>query len=188
MTRRPVLPFMNMTRVSLRMAMIALIGLALGILAAIAASSRADAKQNQGDRAIDFTLKDLDGKSVKLSSLKGKVVLVDFWASWCVPCKKELPALDAMSAKYAKDKKDVVILTINIDKDRKNAEKFLSSAKIKALRVLLDPDGAVAEQYDLPTMPTSYVIDKKGIVKHVHEGYDAGDEKTVAGEIDALLK
>ncbi len=187
MTPRRVEGFM-MTRVSVRMAVIALLGLVLAVLAAVAASSRADAKAQKGDRAIDFTLKDLDGKTVKLSGLKGKVVVVDFWASWCVPCKKELPALDAMAAKYSKDKKDVVILTINIDKERKNAEKFLSSAKVKSLRVLLDPDGAVAEQYDLPTMPTSYVVDKKGIVKHVHEGYEAGDEKDLAAEIDALLK
>src|SRR5687767_8102959 len=156
-----------MTRVSVRMAVIALIGIALAVLAAVAASNRAEAQVAKGDRAVDFTLKDMDGKSLKLSSLRGKVVLLDFWASWCVPCKKELPVLDAMAAKYAKDKKDVVIVTINIDQDRKNAEKFLSSAKVKNLRVLLDPDGAVAEQYDLPTMPTSYVIDKKGIIKHV---------------------
>lgn len=143
---------------------------------------------SRGDRAPDFSLPDLKGKTVKLSSLRGKVVVVDFWASWCVPCKKELPALDAMQRQYTAAGKDVVILAINIDSRRENAEKFLKSAKIGALRVLLDPQGAVADQYEPPTMPTSYVIDKKGVIRHVHEGYTPGDEKKLAAEIDALLK
>lgn len=158
------------------------VGLAVAAMAGVAGGAAA------GDRAIDFSLKDLKGKTVKLSALKGKVVVIDFWASWCGPCKKELPALDALAKKYAAAKADVVILAINIDSDRKNAEKFLKSAKVSTLTVLLDPTGATADQYDLPTMPTSYVVDKKGIIRHVHDGYKAGDEKKLAAEIDALLK
>ena len=141
-----------------------------------------------GERAADFTLKDLAGKSVKLSELRGSVVVLDFWASWCVPCKKELPALDALQKKYRDAGKKVVVLAVIIDKDRANAEKFLKSAKVSELRVLLDKEGAVAGQYDLPTMPTSFVIDTKGIVRHVHAGYRAGDEKAVAAKVDAYLK
>ncbi len=139
-----------------------------------------------GDRAIDFSLKDLGGKTVKLSSLKGKVVVLDFWASWCVPCKKELPNLDALAAKYKADKKDIVIVAVNIDKERKNAESFLKTAKVGTLTVVLDPSGSVADPYDLPTMPSSFVIDKKGIVRFVHEGYKGGDEKTVDKEARGL--
>ena len=140
-----------------------------------------------GDRAIDFTLKDMKGQSVKLSSLRGKVVVLDFWASWCVPCKKELPALDGLAKRYAAEKKDVVIVAVNIDKDRAKAQKFLANAKV-SLRCALDPDGGVASRYDLPTMPTSFVIDKKGIIRHVHAGYSPGDENRLAKEIEALLK
>jgi peroxiredoxin len=139
-----------------------------------------------GERAADFTLRDLAGKPVRLSELKGQVVLLDFWASWCAPCKKELPALEALQKKYKAAGKNVVVLTVNIDKDRANAEKFLSSAKVKEVRVLLDKEGAVAGQYDLPTMPTSFVIDQKGIVRYVHAGFRPGDEKKVAAQIDAL--
>ena len=154
----------------------------------VLAPSASSAKATAGDRAIDFTLKSMDGKTVKLSSLKGKVVLIDFWASWCVPCKKELPVLDKLAGEWAKAKKNVVVLTINIDQDRANAEKFLKSAGVKNLTTLLDPEGTVAGQYELPTMPTSYVIDKKGIVKHIHAGYEPGDEKKLVKEIEALLK
>jgi thiol-disulfide isomerase/thioredoxin len=143
------------------------------------------AAKKVGERAPDFTLRDLAGKPVRLSELRGSVVVVDFWASWCAPCKKELPALEVLQRRYREAGKKVVILTINIDKDRANAEKFLRSAKIKDLSVLLDKEGAVAGQYDLPTMPTSFVIDQKGIVRYVHAGYTGGDEKKVAQQIDA---
>ncbi len=141
----------------------------------------------EGDRASDFSLVGLDGKTVKLSSLKGNVVVLDFWASWCGPCKKELPALDAMAKRYAGDGKKVVVLAVNVDRDRANAEKFLGTAKVSALTVLLDPSGKVAAAYDLPTMPSSYVIDAKGLIKKAHAGFSSGDEKKIAAEVDAAL-
>jgi thiol-disulfide isomerase/thioredoxin len=147
-------------------------------------SSTAFAETRVGDRAGDFSLKDLSGQTVKLSDLKGSVVLVDFWASWCEPCKKELPALDALAAKYPK----LVIIGVNVDKKRENAEKTLKALSISKLRVLLDPDGATPSQYDLPKMPSSFVIDQKGIVKSVHGGFEDGDEKKVESEIQSLLK
>lgn len=141
-----------------------------------------------GDRAPDFTLTTLDGKSVKLSSLKGQVVIIDFWASWCVPCKKELPALDALARRWRDGGKSVTILAVGVDKERGKAEKLLSSLKIASLTVLLDPDGKTPSAYDVPTMPSSYVIDAKGLVKHVHSGYSSGDEKRIAAEVEELLK
>jgi thiol-disulfide isomerase/thioredoxin len=158
--------------------------LALLIITAMAGTASAT---KPGDREIDFSLKDLNGKTVKLSSLKGKVVILDFWASWCGPCKKELPALDAVAAKYKADKKDIVILAVNIDKDKKKAQEFLKSVKIGSVTVVLDPSGGAATQYDLPTMPSSFVIDKKGIVRFTYEGFNAGDEKKVAGDAEGLL-
>lgn len=158
--------------------------LALGPLGGGVAEAR-----KAGDRAPDFSLRDLRGRAVKLSALRGKVVVLDFWASWCAPCKKELPALDVLAKRWASEKKDVVVLTVNIDKDRANAEKFLRSAKISpAVRVALDPAGNAAGKYELPTMPTSFVLDKHGIVRHVHAGYRAGDERELADEVEALLR
>jgi len=157
-------------------------------LALVLAVATASAGAKVGDRAKDFSLPTLDGGTVKLSDLKGNIVLVDFWASWCVPCKKELPALDALQRRYADQKRQIVILAINVDKERANAEKLLASVKIGALRVLLDPDGKVAGAYDVPTMPSSFIIDAKGLVRNVHAGFSSGDEKKFADEIDALSR
>ncbi len=138
-----------------------------------------------GDRAHDFSLPSLDGKSVTLSDLKGAVVIVDFWASWCGPCKKELPALDRLAAKYSGK---VVVLAVNIDKDRKKADAFLSQAKVSSATVLLDPAGKVAAAYDVPTMPSSYVVDSHGIIKHVQAGFKSGDEETIEDKVRELMK
>ena len=156
-------------------------------LALVSSSGPAHATK-PGDRAPDFTLKTLDGQTVKLSSLRGKVVILDFWASWCVPCKKELPALDALAKRWADAGKPVQVLAVGVDKERAKAEKLLSGLKIDTLTVLLDPDGKTPSAYDVPTMPSSYVIDSKGLVKHVHSGYKSGDEKRIASEVEALLK
>jgi thiol-disulfide isomerase/thioredoxin len=163
-----------------------LIGLALA--ASMVVGTVAFAEVKDASRAPDFSLKDSKGKTVKLSSLKGKVVMIDFWATWCEPCKKELPAIDKLAKAYKDAGKDVVILAINIDKDKKNGEKFLKDKGIKHLTVLWDNGQAVAGTYEPPSMPTSYIVDKKGIVRHVNQAYKPGDEKMVKKQIDALLK
>ncbi|MBI4511678.1 MAG: TlpA family protein disulfide reductase [Deltaproteobacteria bacterium] len=140
-----------------------------------------------GDAAPEFSLEDLAGTSVTLSSLRGKVVIVDFWASWCVPCRKELPALDRLAKKW-RQRKDVVLLAINIDSERRSAEKFLKDAGVSALRVLLDPTSHTAEAYRLPAMPSLFVIDARGIARFVHKGYRPGDERAVEREVEELVK
>ena len=82
----------------------------------------------EGQRAEDFELKDLSGRTVKLSSLRGKVVLVDFWASWCGPCKKELPVLADMARRLRA--RGIEVLAVNVDKKRENAEAFLRASEI----------------------------------------------------------
>jgi thiol-disulfide isomerase/thioredoxin len=158
---------------------------ALVVSVALTASASA---AKPGDRAPDFALQTLDGKTVKLSSLRGRVVILDFWASWCVPCKKELPALDALARRWSDGGKPVTVVAVGIDKERGKAEKLLSGLKISNLTVLLDPDGKTPSAYDVPTMPSSYVIDAKGIIQHVHAGYKPGDEKRIGSEVEALLK
>ncbi len=131
---------------------------------------------------------DFDGKPVNLADLKGKVVLVDFWASWCAPCKKELPILDQLAKKYTADGKPVVVVAVNIDQDRGNAQKIVHELKISGLRIGLDPAGKVAGAYDVPTMPSSYVIDTQGAIRLVHPGFEPGDERDLAAAIDGALK
>lgn len=139
-----------------------------------------------GSRAPDFSLKDTGGKTVKLSGLRGKVVLVDFWATWCEPCKKELPELDKLAKAYKAAGGNVVIVAVNIDDDKDKALKFLKDKKIKNLVVVFDSAKSVAPTYDPPSMPTSYAVDHKGIIKHVNEAYQSGDEKKVKKQLDEL--
>jgi peroxiredoxin len=154
--------------------------------AALLTAGAAFAGVQKGQRAPEFSLPSLKGTTVTLGSMKGKVVLVDFWAQWCEPCKKELPQLDRLAKEYAA--KGVVIVAVNIDKQRDNAERMVKQLGV-SLPVLLDPAGSVAGTYDLPKMPTSFVIDKKGIVRFVNEGFDGPkDVDRFKQELDELTR
>jgi peroxiredoxin len=156
------------------------------IAAALLTAGAAFAGVQKGQRAPEFSLPSLKGTTVTLGSMKGKVVLVDFWAQWCEPCKKELPQLDRLAREYAA--KGVVIVAVNIDKQRENAERMVKQLGV-SLPVLLDPAGSVAGSYDLPKMPTSFVIDKKGIVRFVNEGFDGPkDVDRFKQELDELTR
>ena len=153
---------------------------------ALLTAGAAFAGVGKGQRAPEFSLPSLKGSTVTLASMKGKVVLVDFWAQWCEPCKKELPQLDRLAKDYAQ--KGVVIVAVNIDKQRENAERMVKQLGV-SLPVLLDPAGSVAGSYDLPKMPTSFVIDKKGIVRFINEGFDGPkDVDRFKQELDELIK
>jgi len=153
--------------------------------AVLLAPPPASAKAAKGQRAPGFNLSSLKGDKISLSGLAGQVVVVDFWAQWCGPCKEELPQLDKLQKEYAG--KGVKIITVNIDKQRDNAEKLVKLLGL-SLEVLLDPSGNVAASYDLPKMPTSYVVDKKGVIRYVHEGFESGDVARFKKELDELVK
>lgn len=137
-----------------------------------------------GSKAPDIDLTDLDGKVVKLSDLRGKVVLVDFWASWCAPCREELPVLEKLHQKYAAQ--GLVIVGVNADSERENMTKFLRRTKL-TFRVVHDAERKVASRYAPPKMPSSYLIDKKGLVRYVHSGFKASDAPALENEIKTLL-
>jgi peroxiredoxin len=140
----------------------------------------------KGQKAPDFSLPTLKGPNVSLASLKGKVVLLDFWAQWCEPCKQELPELQKLSQAYAG--KNVVVLGVNLDKTKDNAERLTRQLGI-TFPVALDPSGGVAGTYDLPKMPTSFLIDQKGLVRFVHEGFDGPkDVERFKTELDQLTR
>jgi peroxiredoxin len=156
------------------------------VAAALLIASVAFAGVGKGQRAPEFSLPALQGSTVALSSMRGKVVLIDFWAQWCEPCKKELPQLDKLAKEYAG--KGVVIVAVNIDKQRDNAARMVKQLGV-SLPVLLDPAGSVAGTYDLPKMPTSFVVDKKGIIRYVNEGFDGPkDVERFKQELDELTK
>jgi thiol-disulfide isomerase/thioredoxin len=103
-----------------------------------------------------------------LAQLRGKVVLVDFWASWCEPCRHSFPWLNAMQAKYAA--RGLVVIGVNVDRERADADRFLRDVPAE-FRIVYDPAGALASRYDLPGMPVSYVIGPKGDIVGRHIGF-----------------
>ncbi|MEK6266782.1 MAG: TlpA family protein disulfide reductase [Clostridium sp.] len=109
--------------------------------------------------ALDFELKDLNGKEVSLSDFKGKKVFLNFWASWCPPCKAEMPDIERL---YSETKDtDLVILAVNVGESKNTAKSFIDNNKYN-FTVLLDSDQNLANQYNIKGFPTSFFIDKEG--------------------------
>jgi len=140
-----------------------------------------------GEPAPDFSLRDINGKEVSLSSQKGKVVLVNFWATWCGPCKLEMPHLDKMDREL--EAKGFEVISISTDDAR-------AASKVKPLikrggygfTVLLDKDTSVVSQYNpAKTLPYNVLIDREGNIHKVFQGYNPGDEVELRHEIEALL-
>jgi peroxiredoxin len=134
--------------------------------------------------APDFTLKTLDGPALRLAEQRGQVVLVNFWASWCAPCKVEMPHLNALADKYRHT--GVVLVGINIDDDPKKAAAEARKLGIR-FPVLLDTDKTASKAYKLEAMPTTVLVDRDGQVRHVHQGYRPGYETTYDAQIRALV-
>lgn len=124
-------------------------------------------------------------QEVALSALRGDVVLLDFWASWCVPCRGSMAALQVLQQEFAGQ--PVRIVPISVDADAQDARDFLAKHG-QGLISLHDPDGEVAEAYDLLGMPSSFVIGRDGQLLLRHEGYRAGDEKVWRDAIQQALQ
>ncbi len=135
-------------------------------------------------KAPEFSAKTLTGETVKLSDYKGKVVMINFWASWCGPCRQEMPLLEEMSKEM--EKAGFVLLGLNIDEEVGDAKDFLKTSPV-TFPVLLDPEGKVAELYQVQTMPSSFFIDRKGNLSHLHSGYKPGEEDDYRKVIKKLL-
>lgn len=138
-----------------------------GLFIPTPAAAGAAAAPREGFAAPDFTLTSLSGETVQLSALRGRVVFLNFWTSWCPPCKKEMPAIQQLSEQSP----DVAVLAVNVsDQDRlEDAQLFLASNGI-TLDVLLDSDGSVSRLYQVEALPTSFFIDKKGIIRKIVYG------------------
>ena len=137
-----------------------------------------------GSRAPEIGADDTDGNRVTIRGLRGKVVLVDFWASWCDPCKQELPVLERIYAQY--QAQGLVIIGVNIDRRASNMRTFLRRTDL-SFPVVHDADQSIAGRYRPSRMPSSYLIDRRGIVRHVHEGFRASDASGIERRIRDLL-
>jgi thiol-disulfide isomerase/thioredoxin len=157
-----------------------LVWLALGAVSLAQASSAV---------APNFTLPSRGGNPVELGKLKGQVVMINFWASYCGPCRQEMPLLDNMYKRY----KSVgfTLLGVNLDEDVKDANAWLAKAQLSpSFPILLDQKHVVRQQYSSygEVMPMSVFIDRKGNIRNVHRGYKPGDENDYLTQIRELLK
>jgi cytochrome c biogenesis protein CcmG, thiol:disulfide interchange protein DsbE len=134
-----------------------------------------------GKPAADFNLPGLKQANVKLSDYKGKTVYLDFWASWCGPCRKSFPFMSQLQEKYGKDGLEVI--AINVDEKRADADKFLADNPGK-FTIAFDKEGKTPTAFSVDKMPTSMIIDPKGNITYVHVSFS--DEK--ATEIEARIK
>lgn len=135
--------------------------------------------------APDFTLKSRDGNNVRLSDLRGQVVLLNFWASWCGPCRQEMPILDDIHNKYKS--LGFSVLGVNLDAKSKKAITYLKDTPV-SFPVLYDPKGITSELYGVSAMPSTVIIDKNGNVRHLHKGYKSGYEDEYVVQIKKLLR
>ena len=160
--------------------------LACGSMNSGGASSAADEQHPLlGASAPAFDLASPDGKqNVSLEKYAGKVMVVDFWATWCTPCHESFPAYQRISQKYAGQ---VVVIGISVDEDAAGIPKFVQETGAK-FAVAWDDGQITSKSYQPRAMPTSYVIDKTGIVRFVHSGFHSGEEQQLEAEIDSLLK
>jgi len=155
---------------------------ATALAATLAVSSLVGASSSL---APSFALPSRSGDTVTLAKYKGQVVMLNFWASWCGPCRHEMPLLDQMYKRYSA--LGFTLVGVNVEADTKDAEKWLAQTPV-TFPVVFDKENKVSKLYDVNAMPSSVFIDRKGNVRYLHRGYKDGDESEYLNQIRALLK
>lgn len=126
-----------------------------------------------------------DSNPIQLHELKGQVVYVDFWASWCSPCRKSFPWLNEMYQKYGSQ--GFKVIAVNVDSDRQLANEFLKEYQVD-FTIGYDAKGELASAFKVQGMPSSFLIDRNGVIRHTHIGFREKETKAMEGKIQALLK
>jgi len=155
-----------------------LIGLT-AVFLATAASAAGD------EPAPTFALPGRGGATVDLTQYKGQVVMINFWASWCVPCRQEMPLLDSIYKKYKP--LGFTLLSVNVEPEQKDAESFLKQTPV-TFPVVFDAKSKVSGLYNVQGMPTTVFVDRKGNVRLMHVSYKTGDENLYMDQIRSLLR
>ena len=124
------------------------------------------------------------GDPVSLASARGKVVYLDFWASWCVPCRNSLPLLEELRQEFPADR--FAVVAVNLDREPDAGRRFLAKAKI-GYPSASDPEGRIPASFGVETMPTSYLIDRSGVIRFVHRGFQKSDVPELRRRIAELV-
>jgi peroxiredoxin len=149
------------------------------VILATAANATAD------QPAPTFSLPSRGGGAIDLAQYKGQVVMINFWASWCVPCRQEMPLLESIYKKYKP--LGFTLIGVNVEPDQKEAENFLKQTPV-SFPVLFDAKSKVSGLYNVQVMPTTVFIDRKGNVRLVHQSYQPGAENLYMDQIRSLIR
>jgi len=136
-------------------------------------------------KAPNFTLKSMTGKNLKLSEYRGQVVMINFWASWCAPCRQEMPLLEDLYKKY--QSLGFTLLGVNVEQNSNKAKTLLRNIKV-SFPILFDNKNKVSKLYKVSAMPTTVIIDRDGNLRYLHQGYKPGYEKDYQQQVRGLLR
>lgn len=138
-----------------------------------------------GEKALDFSAPALlTQQPIQLADHSGQVVYLDFWASWCGPCRVSLPSLDALYHEFKTA--GFSVLAVNVDADIRDAKRFLQTRPVN-YPLIYDAEQRLPKLYGVKGMPTAYLIDRRGVIRHIHEGFRPGDEARLREMVRSLL-
>ena len=154
------------------------------VFSVFAASSLASSGM-EGQPAPDFALKSSTGENLRLSEYRGDVVMINFWATWCGPCRQEMPLLDELYSRY--ERVGFNLLGVNIDDDSRRAMQMIEELGV-SFPVLFDARKEVSELYNVEAMPVTVIVDREGKVRYIHHGYKPGYEDKYLDQVRSLLR
>lgn len=160
--------------------------LVVGAVAVLTTASQAFAL-DLDEPAPDFTLKSNQGNNVRLDDLKGEVVMINFWATWCGPCLQEMPLLDELYQKY--ESAGFTLLGVNVEDagDKTKVDQMMQELGV-SFPVLYDVDSIASELYSVDAMPSTVFVDREGNFRYLHRGYKPGDEEGYKKVVQALIR
>ena len=135
--------------------------------------------------APDFTLKNESGSNLRLSEFRGEVVMINFWASWCAPCRQEMPLLDELYTQY--QPMGFTILGVNVEENSTKARKLLKDSPVN-FPVLFDNSSEVSKLYNVVAMPSTVLVDRDGNIRYLHQGYKPGYEESYQQQVRELIR
>jgi peroxiredoxin len=135
--------------------------------------------------APDFSLQSRDGDVLSLAEFRGQVVMINFWATWCGPCREEMPHLEALHQRYSA--LGFALLGVNVEENSDDAVAWLEDTPV-SFSILFDPENRVSELYDVVAMPSTVLVDRQGTVRFLHHGYETGYESEYQTQIRALIR